>query len=375
MNGKKDYYMVHLDVCGAAYDQKALVAVPDDTNTLVSLQTFITPEYAMIPNSDEHMKHKLVMKAMTSKRDNIFHGRKGRNALEPKSNRYFRCYHKDDTSSIEVTPLATYLERNQFNDDVAARISEIVMSIKQKVILQLPVGSVVTVCNIKSKSELNGCTGVVCKSTGKDKVASDRIPLQVKGHKKPLSLKATSISLPAVKKRQYQTLEEKLSEHNKTLEEDEEYQEVKNMKPLSRSQKSQISAALSDPDVVKVLTIIQTGQMVFTSYGDATFKRGVGKCLKPPLLNNLFPKSLTESIRNGYELSNHPKADEAIKLINLLKAAKQRMLAEDDPNMDDVIKVQMSVAKRIKSDDGLNFVFDKLEELGLYTNIAKLYPP
>ena len=77
------------------------------------------------------------------------------------------------------------------------------------------------------------------------------------------------------------------------------------------------------------------------------------------------------SLRPGYELSNHPKANEAIKLINLMKAAKQRM-QEGVGDIDDVVKVQMSVATRIQNDEQLNFVFDQLQEMGLYINPASL---
>mmetsp|Transcript_16494 Transcript_16494/g.24154 ORF Transcript_16494/g.24154 Transcript_16494/m.24154 type:complete len:474 (+) Transcript_16494:242-1663(+) len=381
MNGKKRYYMVHLDVCGAAYDRKALVQAPSGrSETLISLQTFETPEYEMIPNSDDNLQHKLVMKAFTSKRtdNSSLRGGNTRIALQPKSIRHFRCYHNDDTSSIEVTPLATYLERNQFSDDDSTKISEIVFSIQQNVIMQLPVGSEVTVCNIKSKPALNGRTGVVYES--KLEVGNDRVPLMIKGRKTPLSLKTTCIHLPNIKKRQYQTLDEKVSEYNKSLDDCEEYTQAKNQE-YTQNQKSQMNKAMNDPDVVKALSVIQAGQAAFSSFGDSAYKRGIGKFLKPPL-DALLPKSLIENLRCGYELSNHPNANDAIKLINLMKAGKQRLL-QDHPDAleadggvrvssdDPLHRIQKSVIQRIRSDDGLYFVFERLDELGLYTNPAK----
>lgn len=374
LTGGKCCYMVHLDVCGAAYDTKALVKAPN-TNTIVSLQAFHTPHYEMTPNSDENMTHKLLMRSMTSKRDeSSVMGGNGRIALQPKSIRHFRCYHKNDTSSIEVTPVVTYLERNQFNDDEGAKISDVVFSILQNVILQLPVGSKVTVCNIKSKPELNGCTGVVYESK---KVAGDgRVPIMIKGQKTPLSLKTTCIQLPQTKNRQYETLAEKVNQFNKEMDDYEEKQKAKRSskqkaKRSSKTSKAQIDAALSDPDVGKALSIIRTGKITFSSYGDAEVKRGVGKILKSPLYT-VLGEEIMESLRPGYELSNHPKANEAIKLINLLKAAKQRMM-EGVGDMDDVLKVQMSVATRIQKDEQLNFVFDQLQEMGAYVNPASLF--
>lgn len=202
--GFKDYYMVHLDVCGAAYDSNALVKAPE-SDMLVSLQSFVTPEYEMIPYCDGALAHKLSMKAMTSQRVfNPVPGAFPRVVLQPKNIRHFRCYHKNDTSSIEATPLVTYLERNPFSDEDGDKISDMVASIQQRVILQLPIGSKVTVCNIVAKPELNGRPAVVCNSKAKDKVAADRVPLMILGEKNPLQLKATCIQLPATKKRQYQ---------------------------------------------------------------------------------------------------------------------------------------------------------------------------
>ena len=83
----------------------------------------------------------------------------------------------------------------------------------------------------------------------------------------------------------------------------------------------------------KALPVIRFG-MTFTSYGDAEVKRGVGKILKAPLYT-VLGEEITECLRPGYELSYHTKANEAIKLINLSKAAKQRIL-EGIGDMDDV---------------------------------------
>ena len=142
-NGNKEYNMVHLDICGA------VVKAPGSSgDELVSLQTFSTPEYSMVPNSDKNMRHKLVMKAFTSERSNQIRGHGNQHTLivlQPKSVRHFRCYHKDDTSTIEVTPLATFVERNPFGDDYDAKISEMVLSIQRDAVLQLPVGSEVIV--------------------------------------------------------------------------------------------------------------------------------------------------------------------------------------------------------------------------------------
>jgi len=262
------------------------------------------------------------------------------------------------------------LERNTFNDEEDAKISELVYHINQKVILQLPVGTYVTVCNIKSKPELNGRSAVVCKRKEKDKIASDRVPLQIRGQKSPLSLKANCIQLPTHKKRQYQTLEEKMDEFNRMM--DKNSDELEKLDKISEDQKTELNVALSDPAVVKALTVIQNGQMTFSSYGDKEFKEGIEKLFKPPL-NDLLPKSLMESMRNGYELSKHPKANEAITIIKLFNIRNQRIREKGQlqgSDLDQARRIQLNAVQRIRSDEGLDFVFNRLEELGLYLNPA-----
>jgi hypothetical protein len=379
--GIKEYRMVHLDICGAAYDASALAETDDN---LVSLQTFITPEYQLIPSSDKDTPHKLVMMAFTTERCD-FKGcgnMKTPVVLQPKSIRHFRCYHKNDTSTIMATPLATFVERNPLNHiNDSNKIGEIVSSIRQKMILQLPVGSEVIVCNIKSKPELNGRSGVVHESSNRDRVAKDRIPVLIQGQKTPVQLKATCISLPKAKRQQYHTLNEILRNHNSLMEK-EDHKAKK--KAFSRKERAKITPKLDDPAVVKALSVIQTGQVTFTCFGDEEFKRGIEMLLIPPL-DAVLPKSSLIIFRNGYDLSNHPKANDAIKLINMMKAGKQRLLQEHPdavlgngaivvPPGSEMDRIQTSVVKKIRSDEGLLFVFQRLEELGLYVNPANWMP-
>ena len=73
------------------------------------------------------------------------------------------------------------------------------------------------------------------------------------------------------------------------------------------------------------------------------------------------------TLLNGYELSNHPKAGDAMKLINFMKSTKKRAMSHEQ-----VLLVLQSAAQKIRADEGLNFVFNRLQELGMYTNPANL---
>ena len=111
---------------------------------------------------------------------------------------------------------------------------------------------------------------------------------------------------------------------------------------------------------------------------DSEYKRGVKEFTLPPL-NSLLPPETIALFKNCYELSNHPKAMEAINIINLLKAAKQRMMnllvhpnceVEAHPGSE-MLRVYESAQRKIRCDEELAYVFESLDELGLYVNPVK----
>ena len=396
----KDYTMVHLDLCGAAYDRAALVKVPDtsdDEEHLVSLKVFTTPEYQMIPASaatfDDkvNLRHKMVLTPSLSNRARA--GDEGSLAvkaivLQPKSNRYFHCYH-GQKASVEATPLATFVERWKFDrKEERTMVEELAQSIHSKYMKVLNVGTNVVVCNIKSKPELNGKKGIVKgkaadHGSANNSSSNERVPVLVAGTKNPILLKPTCIALPPQTQAQYRTLDElkQLVENEREDEEKKAGEQPPDDAPLTKKQQKQISKKLKEPAVNKVMTAIRSMQMSFTMYQDPEFKSGVKELLKPPL-NSLLPPELREKMRKALDLANNPKGMEAIQLINLLKAAKQRMMVDHPecilPNGavmvqpgSDMSRVQTSVVKKIRSDDELNHVFQKLEQLGLYINPAK----
>jgi hypothetical protein len=56
-----------------------------------------------------------------------------------------------------------------------------------------------------------------------------------------------------------------------------------------------------------------------------------------------------------------------------MKGAKQRVIAQGgDSSYEQLFRVQSSAAQKIRADEGLTFVFNRLQELGMYTNPANL---
>ncbi|KAL7545435.1 hypothetical protein ACHAWF_008784 [Thalassiosira exigua] len=358
------YEMVHIDVCGAAYDPAALVSTGE---TFVSLKVFSTQEYDLVPNTDPGMEHKLIMLPNLSKRaagemNNLI-------SLQPKSVRHFHCHHSE--GAVEVTPLETYIERKPIDDAMVAKVRDLVQSIMRDEVKKLPVGSRVLICNIQSKPHLNGRNATI-----QDRAESGRIGVLIDRTKKPISVKTTCIQIPS-QTPPYRTLEE-LRGLNDGQEEADAIHET-----LSQRQKSQIKRKLdlNDPAVNKVLLAIRSGQTGFTRLADPEYKRGVEALIQPPL-NSLLPPEAVKNFRNGWVLSNHPKAGEAMAIINLFKATKQRLMTEHPecvlPNGavmaipgSELSRVQDSSVTKIRSDTELAFVFRRLDELGLFVNPAK----
>jgi len=378
-HSEKQHTMVHLDVCGAAYDESALSKVPGN-DSLVSLKVFSTPEYELRPHMAPGLSHKLVM--LPTLRPSTDRQR-GRMSHQPKSLRYFRCYHAKRPSpeispaAIEVTPLQTFLKRNEFDDAKNVIIDELVETLQQPLSLKnLRVGTKVLVCNIQSKPELNGQSGIIRKATVKDHENSDRIPVLVHGMAKPISLKLSCIRLPPQK--QYNTPEELMKLNSIETPED-----VPEPSQLSKRERQQLKNKLNsnDPAIAKVLQAIQSGDAGFTRMTDPEYKRGVKEFTQPPL-NAMLPAEYKKMFKNCYELSNHPKAMDAIKIINMRKAAKQRLMtihpeclqpngAIAVPLDSECMRLQENIENKIRGDEGLAFVFKRLDELGLYVNPIK----
>lgn len=361
--------MVHIDLCGAAYNENALVSAPSNTS-LVPLQIFCTPEYAMIPNQNVELDHKLILLASV-KEDNP----NPRVTLQPESIRHFRVYHEEGRYPLEVTPLETFLERKDIHEDcyyTEESIDCIIENIRNNVMIRVPAGLNVIVCNIKSQPELNDCSGRVHNSAEKIKALTSRIPVQISGKKLPVRLKPSCIRLP-FDTRPYRSLEVLQQEHSNIP--------SLYMEPLHSYSKDEVQAALSNPAVVKVQNMLMKGQFTFSDYADPEFKKGIKMFLSPPL-DEVFPPEMQTAFINGLELSDHPKAENAMKIINMMKACKQRALNENkditrgdggislEP-LSSMYRMQQSVIHNIQRDAKLRFVFERLDELGWFVNPTK----
>ena len=333
---KKEWTMVHLDICGVLYDETALVSSKDGTDCsghdldpelFVPLKVFATPEYEMVDSQNHAFPDKLVLKALLSARNQDVGPVQNPNgtpsiSLQPTSNRFFRCFHKDDTSSIEATPLATYLKRQPSNsNEVDEGLMEIVKSIQTSAMPKMcTVGAQVRVCNIQSKPELNGRKGTIHSAFQSNCPNDGRIPIMIKGLSKPVKLKPTCIKLTSTKP-QYQTKEE-IIQHKSYLLEKDTILNHQSTKEENNKIMSLLTGRKKDPAVQKAIDTISSGQMAFSKLGDPEFKRRFKKLLKLPLSSLFSPESIP-NFEAALKLSNDPKATEAIENITLLKAAKE----------------------------------------------------
>ncbi len=155
---------------------------------------------------------------------------------------------------------------------------------------------------------------------------------------------------------------------------------------LTAKQKSQIKKKSYDVDDEKFYIQCNqgSGQTGFTRSADPEYKRGLKKLVQSPM-STILPQKASNTLRRSYELSNHLKAGAAIQIINLLKMTKQRFMTEQpeyvrsDSAIDvskvspgsEIMRGMESVKKRIKRDTELAYVFERIDEMGLYVNPAR----
>lgn len=101
--------MVHINVCGAAYDDAGLRL---QGGSLVSLQVFTTPEFSLIPGEEylvvtEEDVSKMFF--MTSKLAQGY-GDSQLNSMQPKSVRHFHCCHWEGFYHLGIANIGVLLE-------------------------------------------------------------------------------------------------------------------------------------------------------------------------------------------------------------------------------------------------------------------------
>ena len=305
---------VHVDLCGPTYDRGAFV---EHKAFSTPLHVFSTPGYFIRPHPT--LAHKFVLTPELSAGD----PENTTISLQPMSIRHLRCFHRPDTSAVEITALDTILARELPGADSDAQLIGVFAELCDELLVTaIERGTPVIICNIKSKPELNGCRGRV-HSLARD----GRVPVLVQGHTSPMKLKPSCIRLLQSRK-QYSALEGLRRDYEESPAGKLEAQgraaaaAAAADKPISAKDKATMQRVLSSPSpgVQKVLDAMHSSKMAFSMFQDPEFESGLRQLLTPPL-DQIFPPDARDKFNKGLALAAHPQAQAAIKLINLMKAS------------------------------------------------------
>lgn len=373
--GAVERRMVHLDICGAAYDDKAFQVY---NGSLVSLQMFCTPDYEIIPAFlvRPDLRHKFILRSRT--RAKISKDSNRIVSLQPWSVRHFRCYHLNDSSGVEVTTLPTYIDRNmKTNSPETATFNKSIASLRDDIVHQVPAGTEVEVRNLKARPELNGRRGRVHESVTETSL-KERIPVWVDGVNHPLSLKMNCLC-PVANRKQYLSHAEVLKAATENIPSKDPQPPPPN---ISSRQRQAIQRTISqDTDVAMAFQTMMAGKVSISTFEDAQFVKGIKKLISHPL-NQILPPGSGKRLEGGIEFTKHPKSKEAFAILKLLKAGKQRAM-ELDPSCvrgdgafalkrgSDYHRLIDKVAKKIRQDPGLSELFEELDTNGDYPNPVK----
>ena len=363
--------MVHLDVCGAAYDDTAFRM---HEGAPVSLQVFATSEYDLVPAKmfgksigGEDLSHKFVMTSSTTGPGNRKYC-----SLHPLSVRHLRCFHWKEKVGVEVTPVDTFIKRNMRGfPGCYDRWLDTVVQLQHKFLLRAPAGTEVIVCKLQKRRDLNGKKAVVhaSNSTG---APTDRIPVLVEGLPNPVSIKPSCARLPS--KRAYSSFDELLSRVDAVNKLPAELP-----KPLSRKTRASLQKRLAaDAELRDAMEKLTSGKVTISYYGDAEFVRGIRRLSEPPF-DALLPASMIASIRDGLEVADHPQAEAVFAILKVCRSAKLKAL-QRDPGLVrggggvaiseecELFRLLQSVAKKIRASAGLMEVFEAMDRKGLFHN-------
>jgi hypothetical protein len=358
--------MIHLDLCGPTYcsDAKAF-------HHGVPLKIFETPEYTIerpplgAPDPDKFLL--LPYLATAVKEDRLA------SVMQPKSLRHLRAFLSSNYGfdhGIGVRSLEDFLSRQLVGFMKSCpEFRGLTEGLYPGLFLETIVPGVeVVVCNVKSKPELNGRKGQVHSAP-----SNGRVAVCVAGLSKPIRLKPSCISLKKANSAQYSSLESAI----------ENAAPAAPARTLTESQRAAVVNALeNDSDFQKVFQRVQTGNLPFSMYADPDCITGMQKLLNSPLGKKVLPPESAAGYAEVLALAQHPKAQNAIQIMMLIREAKQQamqevgitslgggMTDEQKLNWMHAIHAKSSVKRavaQVKAEVGLHYVFDRLEELNLY---------
>lgn len=392
LSGVTQRSMVHIDVCGAAFDDLGFQLLD---GKLVSLHVFTTPEYVLLKNTSS--SRDLKPEILSSRRFIMHSGTRstvsGLNNIvycpQPYSMRHLRCFLPQGGSSvasgphIDVFSLDTFVSRStQFMPGNLAQWYRIISELRHKLVLEIPPATPVVIQNLKKRPELNGRNGDLVMGENAAMLAG-RVAVTIKGEAAPLSLRTTCIAL--TDSPQYKSHAEILEEVEKS-ESDTGNPTTEVLESISKDEEEACYKALhGDSSLMRALDMLNSNNITIASFADPSLAESLKKLTIPPF-DRIIPMERIDNLKEGLAIADHPKFSEAFKIVKLINHAKQRV-RETDPGMiagdgsvligdgSDFERLVREVTKKIKHDKGLTEVFELMNERKLFPNPVEQWGP
>ncbi|GMH40740.1 hypothetical protein BSKO_08644 [Bryopsis sp. KO-2023] len=372
VEGQGERRMVHVDVCGAAYGDSGFRRQDGE---LVSLLVFTTPVYELCKSLPKRMvgqdlSHKFLMEPNVSTKEGKI------KFLQPLSVRHLRSFHAKDGSSVEVTPLETFVRRRNKNGVLGAKWSRLVAALRDELVLITPPGTGFVVCNLEKRPELNGRKGRVHESVILEP-PTDRVPVWVDGVGNPFKLKTNCVRLTT--RKQYSSFEQIFQRVQKASRAIEE--QIDSVKPVPKKAAAAFSKALKkDAVLAHAWSTLMSGKMTVSFFEDKKFVQGIRKLCSPPF-DAVLPPFMMPPLTDGLAVADHPKAAETFAILKMCKTAKLRAM-EENPGIvrggavqvdkgSDFYQVLTRIAEKVKADPGLTEVFDMMDRNHQFPNPVK----
>lgn len=329
---RKDQQLVHADICGGAFDDRA---IRREENCHISLDLFCTPRYYLVPMQACFPTSQQQFFLQNEPEESV--GQHGsRIEPEPWHVRHMRCYHVPESPPVMVSALETFLNK-YWSMEVpgAADFEEEVAKLIDGFVRDLPEGTKVRISGLKKRTELNGREGHV-HGGKKDKEMSERIHIMIDGMRRAFHVPLRSVR-PLGTGRQYKTYMETLEKIGCDC-------------PTCGT----VGGGFEhDEDVRAAWELMEAGIFSMSSCADKKVLKGVKKLVSK---KQEWPEQVAKHLDTYIEVVDMPRSREVFLMVKMLKKAQGQ-----DAEL--YRRMLQKVGKKVHGDELLKEVWEKMEKV------------
>lgn len=340
------YRMVHIDICGGAYDEKGFAQSSD--GKIVSLLTFVTQNFDYYEHADMSQAHRFSLYPKI--RADLKQDAEERSDYA--NNRHLKIVHGMKHLGVEILPLKAYTVLNEPHVVantmmIKARWKSVVESYIDSLMLHLPAGTVVQGEKLTDQRHLNGVAGVVEKGPDRDSVYKEtRLGVRFSCESE-VSFLLGSFVRPVDRHRQILSYAEMLKDCCKTT---GGRGPEETFKPVSKEIVDEIRGTLENDAVLKraVLFFSEGGRFSFSSLADPANVSMVRRVIQKPFCH-LLTDSEVRKMAIALEVFDHPRGVEVLKLFLLLQRSLFKTMQWDTERLDEVASIERNNSKALNA--------------------------